>query len=129
MAKSTVELRWEVDNIKVILLTVYNPLYDADLIEECYRLYAEHVINYNEVVIFFFRSGDLLDIFIELFLGHNKSEEDALVESCCYAKFIGSTLTFKAAVEDIEYEKLLSPISISQRIGIDEYQLKKFAES
>ena len=124
MIKSSIDLRWEIDSAKVVLLVVFNPMYDKDLINECDNLYEENIKNYSEVVIFFFKSGDLLDAFVELFLGKNKSEEDALCESRCYAKFIGSNLTFKGTAEDVEMEILLNPISITQRIGIDDYKLR-----
>lgn len=129
MTKSKIELRWEIDSVKVVLLAVFNPKFDKDLINECNNLYEENIKNYCEVVIFFFKSGDLLDNFVELFLGKNKSEEDALFESRCYAKFIGSTLTFNETPEDIEMEILLNSISITQRIGIDNYKLRNYTES
>lgn len=129
MTKSKIELRWKIDSVKVVLLAVYNPVFDKDLINECNSLYEENIKNYSEVVIFFFKSGDFLDDFVELFLDKNKSEEDALFESRCHAKFIGSTLTFNETPEDIEMEILLNSISITQRIGIDNYKLRNFTES
>ncbi|MDQ3020979.1 MAG: hypothetical protein M3R36_10465 [Bacteroidota bacterium] len=126
MTKSKVENQWEIDKIKLVLLAVFSSPNQDELINECNRMCGEHLKNYNEVVIFFFRSVEHVDKFTELLLGKSKSEEAALNESQCFAKFICSTLTFEEINEDIEFEKYLSPISITKTIGIKDYKIKRF---
>ncbi|MEO8210997.1 MAG: hypothetical protein ABI840_10580 [bacterium] len=126
MLKSKIENQWEIDKIKLVLLTVFSPANEDDLINECKCLYSEYLKSYNEVVIFFFRSIEHVDKFTELLFGKSKDEEGALKESKCFAKFIGSALTFKEINEDIEFEKFLNPISISRSIGIDDYKIKRY---